>query len=92
MKLVRSSFLVKLILAIIVVYATVTLVSLRAQINGQNNLASELQAQITALAQENDRLKDRIEGLDTDEGVIEVARDKFGMVGKNEIVFRDVNH
>ena len=76
MKLVKSSLLVKLVILILVVYATVTLVSLRKQ--------------ITATQQENNRIQDSIDALGTDAGVEAVARDKLGMVDEGDIVFYDV--
>ena len=90
MKFVRSSLLVKLVLLILVVYATVTLVSLRSQVTQKTAEAAELTSSITAQEQENERLQDAIDNLETDEGVEAVAREKLGMVSDNEIVFRDV--
>ena len=90
MKFVRSSLLVKLVLLILVVYATVTLVSLRSQVAQKNAEAAQLTGSITAQEQENERLQDAIDSLDTDAGVEAVAREKLGMVSDNEIVFRDV--
>ena len=90
MKFVRSSLLVRLVLLILVVYATVTLVSLRSQVAQKNAEAAQLTGSITAQEQENERLQDAIDSLDTDAGVEAVAREKLGMVSDNEIVFRDV--
>ena len=91
MKFVRSSLLVKLILLIVVVYATVTLVSLRRQITAKQAEAAQLTSSITSAEQENSRLNDAIENIDTDAGVEAVAREKLGMVGEGEIVFQDVS-
>ena len=92
MKFVRSSLLVKLVLLIVVVYAAVTLVSLRSQVAQKNAEAAQLTGSITAQEQENERLQDAIDSLDTDAGVEAVAREKLGMVSDNEIVFRDVRN
>ena len=91
MKFVRSSLLVKLILLIVVVYATVTLVSLRRQITEKQAEAAQLPSSITSAEQENSRLTDAIENIDTDAGVEAVAREKLGMVAEGEIVFQDVS-
>ena len=91
MKFVRSSLLVKLILLIVVVYATVTLVSLRRQITEKQAEAVQLTSSITSAEQENSRLTDAIENIDTDAGVEAVAREKLGMVAEGEIVFQDVS-
>ena len=90
MKLVKSSLLVKLVILILVVYATVTLVSLRKQITEKNEQEAILNSSIAATQQENNRSQDSIDALGTDEGVEAVARDKLGMVDEGDIVFYDV--
>ena len=80
MKLVKSSLLVKLVILILVVYATVTLVSLRKQITEKNEQEAILNSSIAATQQENNRIQDSIDALGTDAGVEAVARDKLGMV------------
>lgn len=91
MKFVKSSLLVKLVILIVVVYATVTLMSLRRQITAKQAEAAQLTSSITSAEQENSRLNDAIENIDTDAGVEAVAREKLGMVAEGEIVFQDVN-
>ena len=86
MKLVKSSLLVKLVILILVVYATVTLVSLRKQITEKNEQEAILNSSIAATQQENNRIQDSIDALGTEA----VARDKLGMVDEGDIVFYDV--
>ena len=93
MKFVKSSLLVKLVILILVVYATVTLVRLRSQINEKEAEAAEVQGLTSSIAstqQENDRLQSSIDALDTPDGLEQVARDQLGMVSEGEIVFEDV--
>ena len=90
MKLVKSSLLVKLVILILVVYATVTLVSLRKHITEKNEQEAILNSSIAATQQENNRIQDSIDALGTDAGVEAVARDKLGMVDEGDIVFYDV--
>ena len=90
MKLVKSSLLVKLVILILVVYETVTLVSLRKQITEKNEQEAILNSSIAATQQENNRIQDSIDALGTDAGVEAVARDKLGMVDEGDIVFYDV--
>ena len=87
MKLVKSSLLVKLVILILVVYATVTLVSLRKQITEKNEQEAILNSSIAATQQENNRIQDSIDALGTDAGVEAVA---LGMVDEGDIVFYDV--
>ena len=90
MKLVKSSLLVKLVILILVVYATVTLVSLRKQITEKNEQEAILNSSIAAKQQEANRIHCSIDALGTDAGVEAVARDKLGMVDEGDIVFYDV--
>lgn len=90
MKFVRASLLVKLVILIVVVYAVVTLVSLRSQIAEKNAEAAALTSSISAAEQKNGQLEEAIANADTDEGIMDIARDKLGLVTDGEIVFKDV--
>ena len=92
MKFKRSSFLIKMIVLILVVYATITLVSLQSQIQQKRQQADELAATIAETQQENQRLEEALYQIDTDEGVAEIARQKLGLVEDGEIVFQDVGN
>lgn len=92
MRFKRSSLLTKLLILVLVVYATVTLVTLQSQITEKQALAEELQTRIDATNQENLRLEQAINALGTDAGVEAVARQKLGLVAKGEIIFYDVGN
>ena len=92
MRFKRSSLLTKILVLVLVVYATVTLVSLQNQVTIREAEAERLQAEIETARQENLRLEQAIETLDTDEGVETVARQKLGLVSKGEIVYYDVGN
>lgn len=91
MKFIKSSLLMKLVILILVVYATVTLVRLRTQIADKKEEAASLTSAITSTQQENNRLQDDIDGLETDQGLEDVARGQLGMVSEGELVFQDVS-
>ena len=92
MRFKRSSLLTKLLILVLVVYATVTLVSLQSQVTEKNAEAAKLESSIAATEQENQRLQQAIDALGTDEGVEAVARQKLGWVAKGEIVFYDMGN
>jgi len=92
MRFKRSSLLTKILILVLVVYATVTLVSLQSQVTEKEAEAQALQGSIEAAKQENLRLEQAIEALDTDEGVEDVARQKLGWVSEGEIVFYDMGN
>lgn len=89
MKFKKSSLLVKLVVLIIIVYSTVTLVSLNNQLQDKRAEAAVLTEEAQQLQQENIDLQERIDNLSTDEGIEEVARNKLGLVKDGEIVFYD---
>ena len=79
MRFKHSSLMTKILILVLVVYATVTLVSLQNQVAEKNAEAELLQSSIDAAKQEN-------------EGVEAVARQKLGWVAKGEIVFYDMGN
>ena len=89
MKFKRSSLWTKLIVMVVVVYAAVTLVLLQSQVNGKREEAAALSRDIVSAQQEQQRLTDANENIDTDEGVEEIARNKLGMTYPGEITFQD---
>ena len=92
MRFKRSSLLTKILVLVLVVYATVTLVSLESQVAEKNAEAEALASSIESAKQENLRLEQAIDTLDTDEGVIDAARQKLGWVSEGEIVFYDMGN
>ena len=92
MRFKRSSLLTKILILVLVMYATVTLVSLENQVAEKHAEAEILESSIESAKQENLRLEQAIETLDTDEGVIDTARDKLGWVSEGEIVFHDMGN
>ena len=92
MRFKRSSLLTKILILVLVVYATVTLVSLESQVAEKTAEAAALEHSIDAAKQENLRLEQAIDTLDTDEGVVTAARQKLGWVTEGEIVFYDMGN
>ena len=92
MKSGKLSILIKLAILILVVYGTITLVSMRSQISQKQEEAAMLTAAVTAAENENARIQEDIDALDTDEGVEAIARSELGLVGAGEIVFEDVGN
>lgn len=92
MKLRRSSLLAKIIVILPLAAATITLVSLQTQLDDKQAELTTLEQQSNALTQENQRLEDAIAAAGTDEGIMSIAREKLGMVEKNEIVFYDIGN
>jgi cell division protein FtsL len=92
MRFKRSSLLTKILILVLVVYATVTLVSLQGQVTEKEAEAQALQSSIEAAKQENLRLEQAIDALGTDASVEDIARQKLGWASEGEIVFYDMGN
>ncbi len=89
-KFERSSLLTLVIIMILMIYAMVSLVHLQRQLAAKQDEHQALDVQINQIQQANVDLENRINALDTDEGVEDVARDQFGWVSNGEITFYDI--
>ncbi len=89
LKFKKSSLLVKLVILIVLVYATVTLVSLQNQVTQKKEESAALSEQVAQLQQANNVLQESIDNLQTSAGIEAIARNKLGLVKDGEIVFYD---
>ena len=85
----RASLITKLIVIALVIYASVTLVNLRARIENVQADKDELQQQVTEKEMANAELKYEIENSDNDDTIADIAREKLGLVYPGEIIFSD---
>ncbi|MCD8128322.1 MAG: septum formation initiator family protein [Oscillospiraceae bacterium] len=91
MKLKRTGTVMKIVILAIIVYAVVTLVSLRGSIAEAETDQAALQAQVDAALQENAELEYDIEHADDPEVIAGVARSKLGLVLPGEKIYYDVS-
>ena len=89
-KLKKSSWITRLVIAIVLVYAMVTLVCLQRQLSEKQRTRKALEAEIIQTQQENAALQKSIDEMDTDAGIQAVARDMLGLVSEGEINFFDI--
>lgn len=87
MRVKRSSVLMTLLLLVMVVYSTVTLVNLQAQLREKEIEEEELSTQIALEKQENMRIQQDINLLNTEAGVEKVARENLGYAKPGEKIF-----
>ena len=91
MRFKKTSWIIKLVLLVIVIYAVVTLVNLQDQIAAANAEAAELEAQVLYAEQEKALVQEELDELGTDKSVMKLARTRLGMVGLGEVVFCDAD-
>lgn len=89
MRLRKSSLITKLVILALMVYAVATIMTLQPQINALNAEREKLSAKVADVEQENLELQEDIAAMDTDEAVIEIARERLNLVEDGEMVFID---
>ena len=88
----KLSILLRFIVLVLVVIATVDLIRIHGQISEKQTESDTLDASITSVQQEIQKIESNMESLSTDEGIKAVARGQLGLVGDGEMVFRDVGN
>ena len=91
MRFKKTSFLTKLLLLIVAVYAVYTLVRLQDRIQIARQTVSDLEAQVVYAEQDNALITQELDDIDSDRSVKSIARNRLGMVEAGEIVFRDAD-
>ena len=87
MRLRKSSLITKLVILALMVYAVATIMTLQPQINALNAEREKLSAEVADVEQKNLELQEDIAAMDTDEAVIEIARERLNLVEDGEMVF-----
>ena len=79
----KSTTIVGLALTMLAVYAILNLVSLK------RDLADAME-QTSALQAEGAELEEKMQALDTDEGIESLAKYRLRLIGSDEKIFRDI--
>lgn len=89
MRLRKSSLITKLLILALMLYAATMIMTLQPQISELNAKKDALTAQVADAQQANLELQEDIAAMDTDEAVIEIARERLNLVEDGEMVFID---
>lgn len=89
MKIKKTPLIAKLLIVVVLAALTVKYVDLRSDAAAKEAEVATLSQALTTAQQENQRLQDTIDNMDTDEGVEEIARTKLGLAFPGEIIYRD---
>lgn len=92
MKLKRAGIITKIVIFALIVYASVTLINLRAQIDAARSDQEALKAQVAEKESSNAELKYEIEHSDDNDTIADVARDNLNLVAPGEKVFYDTGN
>ena len=79
MKLKRSGIITKIVIAALLVYAIVTLISVYAKTRAAEAENAALSGQIASTAESNEKMAYRIEHSTDDDVISDIARSEYGL-------------
>jgi cell division protein DivIC len=85
----KAGIATKIVVIVLVVYASVTLINLQARIETVRADKDELQQQVTEKELANAELEYEIQNSTDDDTIADIAREKLGLVYPGEIIFHD---
>lgn len=92
MKFKKAGIITKIVIAALLVYAAVSLVTVRSKTAALNAQTQQLQQQVTDMTQSNAELEYKIEHSEDADTIEEIARDKLGLVKPGEKIFYDMSN
>jgi len=92
MKFKRTGIVTKIVILAIIVYAGITLVSLKVQVSDARETRDQLQGKVDGVLQTNTELQYAIDHSTDPETIEDIARNKLGLVKPGEKIFYDVNN
>ena len=88
----RAGVLTKVVILAILIVVSIALLNLRSRLSAAEQTRSELQAQVDAQTQTNAALQEEIDNSDDSDTVLEVAKERLGLVNKDEVIFNDTTN
>lgn len=92
MKFKKAGIITKIVIAALLIYAVVSLVTVRSKTAALNAQTQQLQQQVTDMTQSNAELEYKIEHSEDADTIEEIARDKLGLVKPGEKIFYDMSN
>ena len=92
MKFKKAGIITKIVIEALLVYAVVSLVTVRSKTAALNAQTQQLQQQVTDMTQSNAELEYKIEYSEDADTIEEIARDKLGLVKPGEKIFYDMSN
>lgn len=89
MRLRRSSMATMLVLLVLLAVTIVSTLALQSKLRDTQLEAADLASQNTALAANNEEIKDDIRSLGSDDSVVEIARDRLNYCFEDETIYID---
>ena len=84
----RSSPLMKIVVLAAVVLSIAALLALRSAILDTRAQAEALRSQAASLEQENEELTEKVDGIGTVDGILQIAQEELGLVDPDTVVIK----
>lgn len=91
MKFKKASIFTTLVIAVLMVYALISLFVVHRQTRQLQDRAATLQQQVSEMTQANAELQYKIDHSEDDDMIESVAREKLGLVKPGEKIFYDTS-
>ena len=91
MKFKKASIFTTLVIAVLMLYAVISLVMVHRQTRQLQDRAATLQQQVSEMTQSNAVLQYQIDHSEDDDMIESVAREKLGLVKPGEKIFYDTS-
>ena len=89
MKVKKASAITKIVIVALIVYAIVSLISVKSKTAEAIREKAQLQQQVNQVAEANAELKYGIDHSTDDQTIEDIAREKLGLVKPGEVIFYD---
>lgn len=92
MKTTKASLMTKVVIFILIVYLSITLLNLRSRVQSAMEHYDAVQNQVVVQQAKNAAVEEHIRNSDDKETVLEIAKEKLGLVEEGEVVFYDTTN
>lgn len=92
MKLKRSGFLSKVVVVMLLVFIAITLLNVHSQIQSAQQELEQYQAAVDEQQEVNAALEENIANSSDPDTILDVAKDKMGLLESGEVIFYDTTN
>lgn len=88
----RAGLMTKLVVLAILIVVSISLLNLRSRLTSAEEARALLQSQVDEQTQRNAALEEDIANSDDPDVILEVAKEKLGLVDNEEVIFYDTTN
>ena len=92
MKTTKASLVTKVVIFSLIVYLSISLLNLRSRVQTATDHYNDIQSQVVTQQAKNAAVEEHILNSDDKETVLEIAKEKLGLVEEGEVVFYDTTN